>query len=70
MDYECEIMTSFAQEDAFYASNKHICTVCEREIYDGEACYCFEGETVCENCESDYVMDHYWYATPKDILLS
>ena len=48
-------------------SNTHVCSVCEREIYNGEACYCFEGSTVCENCCSAYVIDHYWYASPADI---
>ncbi|MBQ4160035.1 MAG: hypothetical protein IJD83_03800 [Clostridia bacterium] len=66
-------MTDYSIGDAFadllpeYIKTKHVCTVCEREIYTGEACYCFEGECVCENCCNEYVMDHYWYATPEDI---
>ncbi len=67
MDYESDLMAMLEQESTFYTQEKHTCVVCERQIYDGEACYCFEGNTVCENCETDYVMDHYWYATPKDI---
>ena len=55
------------QEAAFYGKQKHYCAVCEREIYAGEACYCFEGDAVCEDCCSGYVMDRYWYATPEDI---
>lgn len=60
-------MNSLAAEAAFYGKTKQYCAVCEREIYSGEACYCFEGEAVCEDCCSGYVMDHYWYATPEDI---
>ncbi len=58
---------AFAEEAAFYGKARHTCTVCEREILSGESCYCFEGETVCEDCANAYVIDRYWYATPEDI---
>ncbi len=60
-----------AYNDSFsnaYALQSHyVCTVCERTVQRGEACYHFEGETVCEDCCNAYVMDHYWYASPEDI---
>ncbi len=65
--FHTENAYTFAQEAAFFGKRKYTCTVCEREIYSGEGCYCFEGETVCEDCANAYVMDHYWYATPEDI---
>ena len=67
-------MTDYNISDAYtdsmpslYGKPKQVCTVCEHEIYAGEACYCFEGKIVCENCCNEFVMDHYWYATPEDI---
>ena len=47
----------------------NICCVCEREIQNGEACYHFEGNTVCENCCNAYVIDHYWFSSPNEIKL-
>jgi len=32
---------------------------CEREIYEGDNYYDFDGEAVCEGCVHDYVRERY-----------
>lgn len=35
------------------------CEMCEAEIYEGNDYYDFEGDIVCEDCQREYVKEHY-----------
>lgn len=35
------------------------CDFCGEDIYEGEDFYDFDGDIVCENCERDYVKEHF-----------
>lgn len=32
------------------------CVCCNRALYEGESCYNFYGDVVCDECEYDYVL--------------
>lgn len=35
------------------------CDECDGDIYEGDYYFDFDGDVVCENCESDYVKERF-----------
>ena len=45
--------------DAQCAHTVTVCTLCGRELYDGDEFYAVNGAAVCEDCLADFVREEY-----------